>query len=663
MSQAQTASDITWMIGGAQGSGVDSSANIFARSCAEAGLWIFGDRQFYSNIKGLHSYFEVRVSNEQKRSKLDHVDLLATFDAESLMRHAEVVKPNGGIIYNPALSSTAIDRVDTLEENIANGLKSRLAQQGLTSDVKGILDEAKHRGVHLYPISFDQIINDTAKVIGETQLSKVTRIVNVLAVSASLAILGLEVDYLNKAIVKTFGNKKKVIDMNVAGARIAYDHTANQFRSENFPFRISATHNQPRRLLWMGFQAVALGKIVGGCRFETYYPITPAADECEFLESNENFELLDGLGVETENRGSVVVVQTEDEIAAVTMAIGAALTGTRASTATSGPGFSLMVEGLGWAGMNEVPVVVTLFSRGGPSTGMPTRSEEADLKFAISAGHGEFPRIVLCSGDLQESFYDAIRAYNYAERFQMPVIHIVDKAMANSNSTAIPPESNLVPIQRGKLLGNGYKPTPEVQYEREGYKRFAFVEDGISPRAVLGQKGYTFWNTGDEHNEFGHIEEDPDNRVKMMTKRMTKLESAAREIPAEEKVNFFPSQKQDADVTIVSWGSTKGAILDAMGPLEKDGIDAEFLQIRLAHPFPANIVKDRLSKARLVIDIEQNYSAQMASVIAEKTHSEIKNKVVKFNGRPISQDEVYNSVRHIVSNPAGTERMVLVHGA
>ena len=243
----------------------------------------------------------------------------------------------------------------------------------------------------------------------------------------------------------------------------------------------------------------------------------------------------------------------------------------------------------------------------------------------------------------------------------MPVIHIVDKSMANSNSTVVPPDPSLVLIQRGKLLSAGYTPT-EVQYDK-GYKRFAFVEDGVSPRAVLGQKGFNFWNTGDEHNEFGHIEEDPENRVKMMTKRMTKLDTAAREIPDEEKVNFFASQKKEADVTIVSWGSTKGAILDAMEPLRREGIDAEFLQIRLANPFPASKVKEKLSGAKLVIDIEQNYSAQMAAVIAEKTLFEIKNKVVKFNGRPISQDEVYNAVRQIVSKPAGNERMVLVSGA
>jgi 2-oxoglutarate ferredoxin oxidoreductase subunit alpha len=318
-----------------------------------------------------------------------------------------------------------------------------------------------------------------------------------------------------------------------------------------------------------------------------------------------------------------------------------------------------MVEGLGWAGMNEVPLVITHYQRGGPATGQPTRHEQGDLKFILSAAHGEFPRIVLCSGDMEESFYDAIRIFNYAERFQMPSIHLIDKGLANNSMTISPPKGDLVPIQRGKLIqgdhqGNG---------NGEPYRRFAFTEDGVSPRAVLGMPGYRFWNTGDEHDEMGHIEEDPDNRVKMMTKRMTKLETAAKEIPEEEKVNFFRSSKKQADVTIVSWGSPKGPILDAMKLLEKDGIGVEFLQIRLVSPFPTETVKQKLVGAKLVVGIEQNYSGQMAAVIAEKTMIDVKNKIVKFNGRPMSRDEIYQSVKQVVSNPEQNRRVVLTHGA
>src|SRR5467141_4152914 len=550
------------MTGGPQGSGVDSSANIFAGACALSGLWTFGSREYYSSIKGPHSYFEVRANSERIRSQVNNVNLLATFDAETLIRHADEVCPGGGIIYDPTFSAVEIDKVDTIEQPVVARVKDRLAKQGLPGTVAGILEEAKKRNVNLYPIPYNDIVARTAAQIGEHQLSKVSRIVNVLSVAASFAILGFDLNYLNQSIARTFGSKKKVVDMNEIGAKMAYD-IAKGLPKQSFSYQLKPIQNQPRLLL-MGNEAVALGKIVGGCRVKTYYPITPAADESELIESHENFDLIDG--GQPGKKGSVLVTQTEDEIAAITMAIGAALAGARAATSTSGPGFSLMVEGLGWAGMNEVPVVITQYSRGGPSTGLPTRHEQGDLKFVLSASHGEFPRIVLCSGDMEECFYDAIRVLNYAERFQMPAIHLIDKSLANNSTTIPPPKADLIPIQLGYLIQEGTR-----NGDGEDYRRFAFVDDGISPRAVLGTPGYRFWNTGDEHNEMGHIEEDPENRTRMMTKRMTKLETAAKEIPEEEKLNFFKSAKP-ADVTIVSWGSTKGPILDAIKLLERDGV-------------------------------------------------------------------------------------------
>ncbi len=646
--------DLSWMTGGPQGSGVDSSANIFAGACALGGLWTFGLREYYSSIKGPHSYFEVRVSGDRIRSHVNNVNVLATFDAETLIRHAEEVAPGGAIIYDPTLTNVEIDKVDTIETPVVLRIKSRLEKQNLPPNVSGILEEAKKRDITIFPMPYNDIIAKTAAQIGEHQLSKLSRIVNVLSVAASFAILGFDENYLNKSIERAFSGKQKVINMNEIGAKLAYDAAKTQIK-QPFSFDLHPVQNQPRLLL-MGNESVALGKLVGGCRVQTYYPITPAADESEFLESHGNFDIFDGSGPQ---KGSILVTQTEDEIAAITMATGAALTGARAATSTSGPGFSLMVEGLGWAGMNEVPVVITHYSRGGPATGQPTRHEQGDLKFVLSAAHGEFPRIVLCSGDLEESFYDAIRIFNYAERYQMPGIHLIDKGLANNSMTIPPPKADLVPIQRGKLIEG----PRDANGGTEPYLRFAFTDDGVSPRAVLGQPGYRFWNTGDEHDEMGHIEEDPDNRVKMMTKRMSKLETAAHEIPEPEKINFFPSSKKPADVTIVSWGSTKGAILDAMKLLEKDGIAVEFLQIRLMSPFPTETVKQRLSGAKILVGIEQNYSGQMSAVIAEKTMIDVKNKILKFNGRPMSQDEIYQSVKLVKSNPAQNRRIVLTHGA
>jgi 2-oxoglutarate ferredoxin oxidoreductase subunit alpha len=330
--------DLSWMTGGPQGSGVDSSANIFAGACVLGGLWTFGLREYYSSIKGPHSYFEVRVNGDKIRSHVNNVNVLATFDAETLIRHAEEVASGGGILYDPTFVNVEIEKIDSIETPVVLRIQARLAKQGLPGSVSGILEEAKRRGVNLFPIPYNDIIAKTAAQIGEHQLSKLSRIVNVLSVSASFGILGFDENYLNQSIERAFASKKKVVDMNEIGAKLAYDAAKTQLK-QPFAFQLQPIQNQPRLLL-MGVEAVALGKLVGGCRVQTYYPITPAADESEFLESHGNFDISGGNN--PSQKGSILVTQTEDEIAAITMATGAALTGARAATSTSGPGFSLM---------------------------------------------------------------------------------------------------------------------------------------------------------------------------------------------------------------------------------------------------------------------------------------------------------------------------------
>jgi 2-oxoglutarate ferredoxin oxidoreductase subunit alpha len=383
----------------------------------------------------------------------------------------------------------------------------------------------------------------------------------------------------------------------------------------------------------------------------TYYPITPAADESVYLEANEIFELIPEIAG-GEKTGSILVMQTEDEIAAINMASGAALAGVRAATSTSGPGFSLMVEGLGWAGMNEVPVVINYYQRGAPSTGMPTRHGQDDLRFTIHASHGEFPRIVLASGDIKECFYDAILAFNYAEKYQMPVIHLIDKALANSTRSYKMFDINHVKIERGQLRFDLEKATE--------YKRFEFTKPGISLRIPLGTPNTVFWNTGDEHDELGHVSEEPLNRTRMMEKRMKKLELADREIPIKERINLFGDP--EASVTIVSWGSPKGAVLDAMDRLNQEGWKANFLQIRMIHPLPKEAVLEVLSKAKKRVDVEMNYSGQLASIIREQTGVVVDHYVLKYNGRPMSSDEVYDALKLILEEKA-PKRQVLTRGS
>src|ERR687898_166590 len=651
---------LTWVIGGAQGSGVDSAANIFSRACAQGGLRIFGNREYYSNIKGEHSYFTVRVSDNLVRSHVDDINVLVSFDAETVFKHADKLTRGGVIIYDTALVNTNINEVPTIDEHASERIAQMLEKANKEFTIQGILNYAKDRGAFLVGISYFNLIKEFSQRINEPSLSKLTRMINVMALSASMATLDFDRDVLAKAIRHIFRSKPKIAEINVAAADHAYNHVRSEFDISKFPFKLRCKKPTSEMLLVQGNQSSAMGKIIAGCRFQTYYPITPASDDSEFLESNQIIEQRNG------HNGSLLVLQTEDEIAAITIAIGGALTGTRSATATSGPGFSLMAEALGWAGMNEVPLVVSLYQRAGPATGLPTRHEQGDLLFAIRAGHGEFPRVVFASGDIEESYYDSIKAFNFAEKFQMPVIHMLDKAIANSVTTCRIFDQSKVHINRGSYLENITLESLDSG-RTEHYRRFRFTEDNnyntidsISPRVPLGTENGIFWNTGDEHDEKGHISEDPRNRTTMMNKRMGKLKIALDEIGDEDKAILYGVEDPNA-MTVISWGSTKGAILDAMDKLIEEGKMIRFVQVRLLYPFPSDRIKSLIDGYKPLVDIEMNYSSQLASLINENLSVRMDYLIAKYNGRPMSSSEIYDALVRIISGKA-PRRIILERG-
>jgi len=641
---------ISWLIGGPQGSGVDSAANIFAKTCAKQGFHIFGKREFYSNIKGEHSYFTIRLSEKPVSSHLEEINMLVSFDAETVFRHADKVSPGGVIIYDSSLVETVLEEVPTIDLEANKRIGKLLKDSGLSLKLSGMLDLAKSNGCIVYGLPYFDMIEAVAKNMNDPKLSKLSRVVNVMAISASISLLGINKDKIIGAIEEVFGSKPKLLASNIEAAQYAYAYIKTKFDTKNVKFNITPKEALKNYLLISGSQAAAIGKILGGCRFQTYYPITPASDESEFLESNQIIEQADG------KNGSIVVIQTEDEIAAITMAIGASLTGVRTATATSGPGFSLMAEALGWAGMNEVPLVVTMYQRAGPSTGLPTRHEQSDLLFAINAGHGDFPKIVLASGDIEEAFYDSIKAFNFAEIYQLPVIHLLDKAISSSIQTC-KNFSNELKIERGKFKNVIDKNQSEGTAGH--FQRFKFEDSPISTRVPIGTENAIFWNTGDEHTEEGHISEDPENRIKMMNKRMKKLDLALEKIAEDDKAVCYDFDSNSNGV-VVSWGSTKGAILEALEKLSEEGKKLRFIQIRLLHPFPTETVKKFLMDTKLVIDVEMNYSSQLGSLVQQNTGRKIDYRIVKYNGRPISSTEIYIALKTILSG--NNERRIVLDG-
>ena len=636
-----TSTDLSWLIGGPQGSGVESAANVFSRVCAAEGYQIFGKREFYSNIKGEHSYFAVRISDKKIHSNINDVNLMLSYDAETIFRHIDEVVSGGVIIYDSDLEGITTDEVHTLDPYFKARLHKSLESKNKEFSINGILETAKERGVHLYPVSFRDILAKLAEETNNPKLKAMIRMFNVIGVSLSLGVLGLPPEKLYESISSIFAKKPKIAEINNQAATYAYNYATAKCADSNF--HLSHNTKESGTILVQGHQGTSLGKMVCGCRFQSYYPITPASDESVFLESHE---ILD---VKEDRLGSTVVVQTEDEISAIGMMIGASLTGTRSSTCTSGPGFSLMAEALGWAGMNEVPVVITNYQRSGPSTGLPTRHGQDDLLFTINAGHGEFPRVVYASGDIEESFYDTAKCFNYADIFQVPVIHLVDKFIASSVITCKRFDQDKVTIDRGKLLD---------KIDTNDYKRFASSPDGISPRSKLGLENGIFWNTGDESDEYGHITEDPVIRNQNMEKRLSRLEHILKHISKEDQAVSYGTE----DYCIISWGSPKGPVLDAIQMLKDENISVGFVQIKLLHPFPTDYVKELLKNVKTIIDVEANYTGQLGTLIKQNILRDVDYYILKYTGRAMTCTEVYESMKKIIENKA-QKREILTHGA
>jgi 2-oxoglutarate ferredoxin oxidoreductase subunit alpha len=624
--------DLNIIVGGPQGSGIETAGLLAIRSLAMTGLEVFADREYHSNIKGKHSYSHIRASDKAVRSIKYPVDALGGLDVETIATHYHEVKKGGMLVYEETLSKKPLTKIPSMDAGRMERLKAELDSLGMQDNLGSLGEYCSRQGIHVHAMPFSKILVDRM----HSQNPYIERTMNTAITAALLALSGFPRSVVDDGLEGTFKEKADVLGVNKLASGAVYDYL-KPTSMEPPPKRTGAM----RRFLVAGNDAVAIGKLLGGLRLQTYYPITPAADESFAIEQHS--ELLDSEGAVI---GSPVVVQAEDEIAAMAMAIGGALAGVRSATSTSGPGFCLMVEGFGWAGNSEVPVVITSYQRGGPSTGLPTRNSQSDLLFSIFAGHGEFTRVVLASGDHLEALEDATKILNFAEKYQVPAIHLLDKGLANC-ITAIPIEVS-IKIDRGILQG-------DRAAEAGDYRRFALSQSGISPRAFLGQQ--LMWHTGDEHNEHGNISEDPYGRNLMYAKRMEKNRKILEELPDEDKAILYGPEKYDD--LVMTWGTTKGAVLDALDSLGRSGRRVAVLSVRLMEPFPSPLVSNYLWDANEVIDIEANYLGMLAELVRMRCGIYVKHRILKYTGRLITEDEVnmaYSKVR------GGEERVVLRGG-
>jgi 2-oxoglutarate ferredoxin oxidoreductase subunit alpha len=606
-----TAKELSWVIGGPQGGGINASAEIFARALLHGGLHVFANIEFHSNIMGKHSYYRVTAAPMPVHSHVDEIHMLVALDDETLFGdaaqrkrypshtgHIHQVAKGGGIVYD--------------------------------ADLK--LDPARfgRDDIALYPVPYLEVLDQALSQIGKGgQARKYIVMRNTVALGASLALIGYDESLLLQAIKESFkGRKAEAADMNTLAVK-----TAVEFAREHFSqpparqLQPLPEANRRQRIMIRGAQAVGIAKLKAGLGLQTYYPISPATDESVYLEAKGP-------------KYQLTVIQAEDEIASINMAVGAAHMGVRAATSTAGPGFSLMPEGLGFAAITEAPgPVIFLWQRGGPSTGLPTRTEQADLQFALHPAHGDVPHIVVASGDMEEAFYDSFESFNWADRYQVPVVVLLEKFLASTYWTLDGIDMSKLKVDRGLV----YQP---AEPEKNGYRRHALTADGISPRAVPGTPGGIFSTTSDEHDPEGHITEGVENRIAMMRKRMAKLQTALREIP--ENFKFKLHGPRQADLTLVGWGATKGAIIDAMQELSRPGRTVNFLQVRLMRPFPAKEVGEILNRAKATVLIEANYSGQLGALLREQTGVLLDHRVLKYDGRPFSRNEVVEGVEGVL---------------
>jgi len=578
--------EMTFKIGGEAGQGVESSGAGFAKALARAGWHVFGIQDYYSRIRGGHNFYQIRVSEKPIYSHTERVDLVLALTQEAVDRHCDEVAPGGGFI----------------------------CEECLEVDCEALEGE----DVAYFPAPLTQIATEH----GGAEVMR-----NTAALGVAAGLVGFPFKVMAGVIEDNFARKgSEAVEGNLKAAEAAYRFAEDNYAAR-FDYRLDRIEDAPPRMLMDGNEAIALGALLAGCKFVAAYPMTPATSILQWMAAHGE-------------RYGVVVKHTEDEIAAILMLIGAAHMGVRAMAPTSGGGFSLMTEALGLAGITETPIVIVEAQRPGPATGLATRTEQGDLLFVLHASQGEFPRIVLSPGTVEECFEAGWRAFNLAERYQCPAIILSDNFLANSVRTIEMDALDFagVEIDRGELL------TDEDLNQLTGeYLRFAYTESGVSPRALPGHPKAVYQATGNEHAPDGHLTEEPEPRLLQVEKRLRKLDTAGQEMDG--PLHYGPPE---AEVTLLGWGSTYGPLREAVDLLNsQERGKANMLHIREVWPLPREKVRDALGGARRIVMVEGNATGQMAFLLKAHAGLKIDHHIRRYDGRPFSPEYILAGLREV----------------
>jgi len=571
---------LTWKVGGAQGEGIDSTGELFGTLLNRLGYYTFAYRHFMSLIKGGHTNYKIRISDQPVFYHGDHTDILIAFDQRTIDENKHELHPNSLVIYDSKFNPTGIEQV-----NSCGIPMSKIAEELGNSIIK-----------------------------------------NMVAIGVTAAILNINPDHFYELVAAHFAKKgDKVISLNQSAIRQGYEYY-QQHQQKNFQLPQPSDH-KPLMLI-SGNEATGFGALAGGCRFLAAYPITPATEIMYWLVNH-----LPDYGGK--------VVQAEDEISACLMAIGGNYAGVRSMTSTSGPGFSLMQEAIGLAGITETPLVIVDVQRGGPATGLPTKTEQSDFNELLYGSHGEIPRIVITPHTIEECFYSMIRAFNLAEEYQCVVLVATDLFLGMSKQS-IPPFH----YQKVKVNRAGFICDADLQaLEPSSYHRYALTDSGISPRSIPGQARGMYAALSNEHDEQAREEaEDAYNRTTQMEKRFRKLHSFC---PDEWGAEYIGPEQPD--LLLIGAGSSYAQLSEARAILTQEGRKVAHLQLRLLTPFPTNLVTSKVAAAQKCLVVENNYTGQIRSLLQKEIGFHDKYfSHRRYDGNPLTVQEIITKANEVL---------------
>jgi 2-oxoglutarate ferredoxin oxidoreductase subunit alpha len=579
--------DLNWAIGGEAGDGIDSTGKIFAQALSRAGRHVLTSKDFASRIRGGYTAYKVRTSVDRVESVVDRLDILIALTERTVDENLDELHEGSVIIYDG--ERTTMQDLEIPEGMI--GLNVPL--KSLAEDVGGAI------------------------------------MANIVALGAACEVTNFPIENLDASLEKRFGDKgQAIVENNKKAARAGQEYVAEEF-DEDFDYDMDTTDND--YVLLNGNEALGMGALAAGCRFYAGYPITPATSIMEYLTGR-----LDEYGGK--------VVQAEDELSAINMALGAARAGARSMTATSGAGIDLMTETFGLVAQSETPLVITDVQRSGPSTGMPTKQEQGDLNMALYGGHGEIPRFVVAPTTVSQCFWKAIEAFNLAEKYLTPVFLVSDLAMSVTEQTFEPDTFDMdeVEIDRGKVVDEN-----EIDSWLDEQGRFQphfATADGVSPRAFPGTEDGAHMTTGLEHDALGRRTEEEEVRVEQVDKRQRKVETAR------EEEDWSPREfgNPDADTLVISWGSNEGSIREGMDILEEEGVDIHLLSV--PYLFPRPDLSDAIEQAETTIVVECNATGQFADIIEHDVLERVQ-RINKYTGVRFKAEELAAEIKDAIAEP------------